>query len=46
MAARGGGFKSLSELRGGGIAELLLLRGAFGLVVGGRAQTQVGPRTL
>ena len=32
MAAVGGGFKALSELCGGNVAELLLLRDAFGLV--------------
>jgi hypothetical protein len=31
----GGSFKALSELRSGNMAELLLLREAFGLVAGG-----------
>lgn len=35
IAAMGGSFKPLSELRGGNMAELLLLREAFGLVAGG-----------
>jgi hypothetical protein len=35
IAAMGGSFKALSELRGGNMAELLLLREAFGLVAGG-----------
>ncbi|MGS5087286.1 hypothetical protein ACVC7V_12375 [Hydrogenophaga sp. A37] len=35
IAAMGGNFKALSELRGGHMAELLLLREAFGLVGGG-----------
>jgi len=35
IAAMGGGFKALSELRGSNMAELLLLREAFGLVAGG-----------
>ena len=35
IAAMGGSFKTLSELRGGNMAELLLLREAFGLVAGG-----------
>jgi hypothetical protein len=34
IAAMGGSFKALSELRGGDMAELLLLRQAFGLVAG------------
>jgi hypothetical protein len=37
VAAMGGSFKALSELRGGNMAELLLLREAFGLVAGGGA---------
>ena len=35
IAAMGGSFKALSELRGSNMAELLLLRQAFGLVAGG-----------
>lgn len=35
ISALGGAFKSLSELRGGNMAELLLLREAFRLVGGG-----------
>ena len=38
IAPLGGSFKALSELRGGDMAELLLLRVAFGLVAGGREQ--------
>jgi hypothetical protein len=37
ISALGGTFKALSELRGGAMAELLLLREAFRLVGGGRA---------
>ena len=36
IAALGGTFKALSELRGGAMAELLLLREAFTLVGGGK----------
>lgn len=35
IAAMGGSFKALSELRGSNMAELLLLREAFALVAGG-----------
>jgi hypothetical protein len=37
ITALGGTFKALSELRGGAMAELLLLREAFRLVGGGQA---------
>ena len=37
ISALGGTFKALSELRGGVMAELLLLREAFRLVGGGQA---------
>lgn len=39
IAATGGSFKTLSELRSNNMAELLLLREAFGLVAGGGAQS-------
>lgn len=39
IAAMGGSFKALSELRGSNMAELLLLREAFGLVAGGGPQS-------
>jgi hypothetical protein len=36
IAAMDGSFKALSELRGGDMAELMLLREAFRLVSGGQ----------